>query len=247
MKEPLMVTIIYGEGYIEVDDKDIVRVIEGKTREKKRNYEIETKNFDINDNINNLKRRIYDFPIKKIYYSQTNEYIESLKIVSRDRKSGKLISLLETFEPTNIEQIRSIEFHGFEYIINIIVWIKDKKLTGFELKTNSNRKLKIGHGEKGQEIIIPEFEKENNVIVGFGVDANKKRVNSIYFYYINKNRYFDKYCCPLLFLRAIIKKNKDFIKNIRENKPEIYERYKFIIDVCSLPEVDFFPIASYFF
>ena len=30
-----MVTIIYGEGYIEIDDKDIVRVIEGKTREKR--------------------------------------------------------------------------------------------------------------------------------------------------------------------------------------------------------------------
>ena len=37
-----------------------------------------------------------------------------------------------------------------------------------------NRIIKIGHGEKGQEIIIPELEKENNIVIEFGVDANKK-------------------------------------------------------------------------
>ena len=54
-----------------------------------------------------------------------------------------------------------------------------------------NRIIKIGHGEKGQEIIIPELEKENNIVIGFGVDANKKRVYSIYFYYLNRIRYYD--------------------------------------------------------
>ena len=234
MTDPFNVTLVYGEGYNELIERSRIK-----------NYEIYTKNFDIIDSSRKLKRRIYNFQINNIFYSQTNEYIESLKVVFKDRKKGNLISLLETFEPSNTDQIKSIDFNAFEQIINIKVWVKDKKLAGFEIKTNLNRIIKIGQGEKGQEIIIPELEKEKNIVIGFGVDANKKRVCSIYFYYLDRIRYFD-ICCPsLLFLRTKILQNKDFIENIKKDKPEIYEKYKLTLQICSLPGPEFFPIASY--
>ena len=163
MADPFNVTLPYGEGYFDKTEKG-----------SKKSYESFTKNFDIIDSSRKLKRRIYNFQINQIFYSQTNEYIESLKVVFKDREKGKLIALLETFEPLNTDQIKSISFGAFQQIINIKVWVKDEKLTGFEIKTDLDRIIKIGHGEKGQEIIIPELEKENNIVVGFGVYANKK-------------------------------------------------------------------------
>ena len=234
MRIPFNVTLVYGEGYCDLTEKKRIET-----------YEIFTKNFDIIDSARKLKRSIYNFQINQIFYSQTNEYIESLKVIFKDRKKGNLISLLETYEPSNTDQIKSIDFKPLEQIINIKVWVKDEKLTGFEIKTDLNRIIKIGHGEKGQEIIIPELDKENNIVVGFGVDANKKRVGSIYFYYLNKLKYYDICLPPLLFLRAKIKQNKDFTKNIKKNMPEIYEKYKLILQICDLPGSEFFPIASY--
>lgn len=233
--EPFEVTLVFGDGYYDLTERKRGEI----------NYEIFTKNFDIMDNVRKLKRRIYGFKIYQIFYSQTNEYIESLNVVYKDKKEDNLILLLKTFEPSNTNQIKSIEFKALEQIINVKFWLKDEKLTGFQIKTDMDRIIKIGHGEIGQEIIIPELEKENNVIIAFGVYANKKRVCSIYFYYLNKNRYYDICCPPLLLLRAKIIKNKDFIKYIKENMPEIYEKYKLIIYICSLPGPEFFSIASY--
>ena len=37
----------------------------------------------------------------------------------------------------------------------------------------------------------------------------------------------------------------DITKNIKKNMPEIYEKYKLILQICDFPGSEYFPIASY--
>ena len=205
-----------------------------------------TINYDKYEYIGKSGYNHFDFYINKIFYSETNEYIESLKIIYKNIKSGKSISLLETPEPEKTEQIKSIEFNKFEKIINVKIWLKDEKLIGFEMKTNHYRNIKIGYGKNGEEINIPEFENDTKIILGMGVFATKKRVTGIYFYFIDRKEYLKCFDSGLLELRAKLKMDKKFKESIEKRKNELNEKNKLVVDVCELPGAAFFSIATYF-
>ena len=210
-------------------------------------YELEnfTKNYDKYDYIGKSGYSPFDFDIDKIFYTETNEYIESLKIIYKNNRSGKSI-LLETPKPEKTEEIKSIEFKKFEKIINVKMWFKDEKLIGFEMKTDHKRELKIGYGKNGEEINIPEFENDRKIILGIGVHATKKRVTGIYFYFIDRKEYLKIFDPCLLELKAKLKMDKKFKESIDKRKNELNKKNKLLVDICELPNAIFFSIATYF-
>ena len=213
------------------------------TDEDKINF---TLNYDKYDYIAQSGYSFFYFDIDQIFYSEANEYIESLKIIYRNKKTGDLIALVETPEPEKTELIQNIKFKRFEKIINAKIWLKNDTLIGLEIKTNCDRIIKIGSGKKGEEKNIPEFENDRKIILGFGVYATKKRVTSIYFYFTDREEYLKNYNFSLLELRTKLKLNKQFKENVEKRKNELNEKNKLLVEVCELPEAAFFCIASYF-
>ena len=193
------------------------------------------------------KNNPFDFFIKYIYFSlKENKYIGSLKIVYQNKKNDNLITLLETPGVLDVEELQKIEFNSYELIINMKVWVKDEILTGFEIKTIFGRNIKIGYGEKEDEIIIKELKDENCMILGFGADANSTKVTGIYCYYAD-SRLYDNYnfYLELHKLRVKLMLDDKYKSNILSKKSEFDDRYRFIIDVCELPNLPFFSILSY--
>ena len=234
MSLPLDVTLNYGDCYYDL------------TEINRDNNNTFTLNYDNYDYTAKSGYKHLDFHIKQIFYSEKNGYVESLKIIYKNKKTGKLISLLDTPEPENTKLIQNIEIKELEEIINVKIWLKKKTLTGFEIKTDFNRIIKIGHGEKGEEMIIPQFENDSKIILGFGVFASKKRVTSIYFYFTDKEKYYNIFNPCLLQIRAKLIKNQEFRENVEKRKNELNKKNKLLVDVCGLPNPIFYSIASYF-
>ena len=180
-------------------------------------------------------------------YSLSKEYIKSLKIIYLNKKTKEEISLIETPNFSENTEVISVEFNILEKIINAKVWLKDNILIGFELKTDCNRRIKIGYGEMGEETNIPDFEDEKNYILGFGFEASHFRVSSIYFYYGNINKSGNNFNIGLFELKSKLKKNEEFRKKIEENKPDMDDLHKLIIDICELPDNLFFHIITYLY
>ena len=229
-KIPIIASLEYGEGicyFIEIKNKD------------------HTTNCDNFNYFSEPENNPFDYFIKYIYYSlKDNEYIISLKVVYQNRKTDRLITLLET--PGITEKLQKIEFRSSELLVNMKVWVKKNKLTGFEIKTLFGRIIKIGYGEKEDEIIIDELKDKKCFILGFGVEANSTRVTGIYCYYIDTKLY-DKYCYYLDILKIRVKLMLDnkYKNEINAKKSEYDDRLKLLIDVCELPNLPFFIILSY--
>ena len=224
-------TLEYGQGYNRMNYQRLERI---------------SHNCDNFDYISSQKNP-FIFHIYKIFYSLTKENIKSLKVIYRNRKTQKLITLFETPNSSDVEEIKYIEFKTFEKIINAKVWLKDFSLIGFELKTDFGRNLKIGYGENGEETSITDLEEENKIVLGMGVDANLFCVNSIYFYYIDKDKYQCFFNTGLFELRSKLKMNEIFRKNIELKKQDMDEVHKLMVDICELPDTSFFPIISYLY
>jgi len=126
------------------------------------------------------------------------------------------------------------------------VWVKDDKLTGFEIKTLFGRIIKIGYGEKEDEIIIDELKNEKCFVLGLGVDANKTRVTGIYCYYIDTKLY-DKYCyyLDILKIRVKLMLDKEYKNKIHVERKEYDDKLSLLVDICELPNLPFFVILSY--
>jgi len=230
-KIPIMASLEFGVGFNRFINQN------GKYR---------TINCDSFDYFSKPENNPFDYYIKYIYYSlKDKEYIGSLKVVYQDRKTDRLITLLNT-PGTDTEELEKIEFKSYELIVNMRVWVKNDELTGFEIKTLFGRIIKIGYGEKEDEIIIDELKDEKCFILGFGVDANSTRVTGIYCYYIDTKLY-DKYCYYLDILKIRVKLMLDnkYKDEIHAKKPEYDDRLKLLIDVCELPNLPFFVILSY--
>ena len=230
-KIPIMASLEFGVGFNCFIDQD----------EKYRTINCDNFNY-----FSKPENNPFDYYIKYIYYSlKDKEYIGSLKVVYQDRKTDRLITLLDT-PGTYTEELEKIEFKSYELIVNMRVWVKNDKLTGFEIKTLYGRIMKIGYGEKEDEIIIDELKDEKCFILGFGVDANSTRVTGIYCYYIDTKLY-DKYCYYLDILKIRVKLMLDnkYKDEIHAKKSEYDDRFKLLIDVCELPNLPFFIILSY--
>ena len=230
-KIPILASLEFGEGvYFAIDGDE-------------KNF---TTNCDSFNYFSEPENNPFDYYIKYIYYSlKDKEYISSLRVVYQDRKTDRLITLLDT-PGTYREELEKIEFKSYELIVNMRVWVKDDKLTGFEIKTLFGRIIKIGYGEKEDEIIIDELKNEKCFILGFGVEANSTRVTGIYCYYIDTKLY-DKYCyyLDILKIRSKLMLDNKYKNEIHSKMSEYDDKLRLLIDVCELPNLPFFIILSY--
>ena len=224
----LEVTLEYGQGH--------ARMVE-----MEKHNESETKNYDCS---RTLGRNFIDYHINKICYNlKTNEFIQSLKIIFKNRNTGKLVTLLDTDPEDN--KPNEFQLEDNEEIIEVRVWEKKESLIGFEITTNANRSKKIGYGED-QSRKIEEFESKDKIIFGFGCQANKQYgVCSLYCYFMNKRKFGIVQYTGLLQLRAKLKANEDFKKSVVENKANLNDKQKLILETCDLADTAFFPVISY--
>ncbi len=224
----LEVTLEYGQGH--------ARMVE-----MEKHNESETKNYDCS---RTLGRNFIDYHINKICYNlKTNEFIQSLKIIFKNRNTGKLVTLLDT-DPED-KKPNEFQLEDNEEIIEVRVWEKKESLIGFEITTNANRSKKIGYGED-QSRKIEEFESKDKIIFGFGCQANKQYgVCSLYCYFMNKRKFGIVQYTGLLQLRAKLKANDEFKKSVEANKANLNDKQKLILETCDLADTAFFPVISY--
>lgn len=224
----LEVTLEYGQGH--------ARMVE-----MEKHNESETKNYDCS---RTLGRNFIDYHIYKICYDlKTNEFIQSLQIIFKNRNTGKLVTLLDT-DPEG-RKPNEFQLEDNEEIIEVRVWEKKESLIGFEITTNANRSKKIGYGED-QSRKIEEFESKDKIIFGFGCQANKQYgVCSLYCYFMNKRKFGIVQYTGLLQLRAKLKANDEFKKSVEANKANLNDKQKLILETCDLADTAFFPVISY--
>lgn len=203
--------------------------------------ETATQNYDCSKT---LGRNFIDYHIYKICYNlRTNECIQSLQIIFKNRNTGKLITLLDTEPEEN--KTNEFQLEDNEEIIEVRVWEKKGSLIGFEITTNANRSKKIGYGDD-QSIKIEEFESKDKIVYGFGCQANKQYgVCSLYCYFMSKRKFGIVQYTGLLQLRAKLKANEEFKKEVEANKDKLNDKQKLILETCDLPDTAFFPIISY--
>ena len=122
---------------------------------------------------------------------------------------------------------------------------KNDSVIGFEITTNKNKSKKFGYGVDEPEK-IKEFQNGDKIIFGFGCHANQQYgVCSIYCYYMDKRKYGIVQNSGLLQLRAKLKKNPEFKKEMEAKKASLTPQQKLILETCDLPDAAFFPLASY--
>ena len=224
-KTLLNATLEYGQGYS--------RMVDMKEDD-------ETKNYDCS---RGLDEKLIDYHIYKIGYKlKSNEGIQCLQLIFKNRNDGKPATLLDTApEETNKDYF---EIEDNEEIIELRIWEKNEALTGLEISTNKGRSKKIGYGEEPTK--IKEFESGDKIIFGFGCQANQKYgISSIYSYFMNKRKFGIVNNLGLLQLRAKLKQNSEFKAQLEAKKSSLNEKQRLILEICLLPDTSFFPISSY--
>lgn len=225
------VTLEYGQGYDEVEGKDTT---------------LRTKIYDVTSTV---KDKILDYHLHKIVYTlNANQTIQSLKFLYKDRYNGSIKTLLDTTEGVKGNEIEEeIEFSDLEEITQVFFYVsKEERLVSICIETNHGKTKYIGDSSKGELIKDDDLDTKNNVVVGFGVNANKKfGVTSMFCYILDKNKYGIFQYSGLLQLRAKLKANKDFRANLESKKDSLNENQKLLLNTCDLADAAFFPVVSY--
>lgn len=225
----LETTLVFGQGYLPVVDGD---------------NDLYTTNYDYSFS---NEQDILDYRLHKITCILSEQRIQSMTLVYKNRNTGELITLLDT-KASSKEGGTEMDFTfgDFEVINKVRTWVKEDNLIGFEIATNENHIKKFGYGVDDELVKIDAFEAGNKVILGFGVHAGKKYgVSSIYFYYLDRVNLASIEYSGLLQLRAKLKANPEFKKKSEDKKTTLSEKDKFILDICGLPDTAFFPITSF--
>ena len=229
-KSVIEVSLFYGDSYCE--NEDINNKIDDTTLE-----------YNVCQKIK--EEEILNYKIHKIICKYvSNQYIASLKLIYKDLNNGQEITLLETpCEGDNLIEPDPFGFYETEEIISVRVWVEDnKRLLGFEIKTNKNRTKKFGYGNENNLIKIDDLESDDKVVVGFGVYHSKKDgITGLFCYYINKKLHCTILSLGMLYLRNKIKNKSLNVDVTKEEDEQMYTLKK----VCSLADVIFFEVAKY--
>ena len=191
------------------------------------------------------EEKILNYKIHKIICKYvSNKYIASLKIIYKNRNDGKEITLLETpCDQNDLIESEPFELFEFEEIILVRVWIEtNKRLLGFEIKTNKDRIKKFGYGNDNNLIKIDELENQNKIVIGFGVYAcSELGVTGLFCYYIGKKLHSLALNSGMFYLRVKIKKKQIDVNVSKKNDEQMYTLKR----VCELADVLFFEVASF--
>lgn len=224
------VTLEYGQGYDENQEKD------------------DTKKTKIYDCTSKVHEKLLDFHIHELIYTLNSEQIiQSLKCVYKSRYDGHTEILLDTTNNETDPKEEKITFGELEEIVNILFYVsKEDRLVSICIETNQGINKYIGDYTKGDLIKDDDLDTKKNIVVGFGVNANKKYgVTSLFCYIVDKNKYGIIKYSGLLQLRAKLKKNPKFKEEAESKKGALKPEQKLLLDICDLPDAAFFPVASY--
>lgn len=252
------VTLEYGQGHYDLTErkynKEKIKVNEnGKEKEITKKTLIETDNLSkIYDIFPVSKKNILDYHIHKIIYSlNSNQCIQSLKIIYKNRNNGK--ELVQDSENSHCkdEKVEEFVLEDMEEIIDVIFYYdgttKDDtgNLTSVCFTTNRGKIKYIG--KQGNNYFKDKYlERKEKVILGFGITSSKLYgVTSMFCYYIDKKKYGVIQYLGLIQLKAKLSKNKEFNEAVEAKKASFNDKLKLIAEVCSLPNTAFFPIATY--
>ena len=224
----LETTLEYGQGHSRMVDME-------------KHNETSTINYDC---AGNKGVSFLDYHIHKIYYNlKPSEYIQSMKIIYKNRNDGHLETLLDTAPEE--EKNNEFELEDNEEIKEVRIWKKNDRLIGIDISTNKGKSKKIGYGDDESEK-IKEFVPGDKIIFGFGCHANKQYgVSSIYCYFMDKRKYGIVKNSGLIHLRAKLKKNPEFKSQIEAKISSLTPVQKLILETCDLPDTAFFPLATY--
>ena len=242
--EYLNASLVYGEAYCKMV---------GYEKEEKSEYFDFTQPFEvkIDETMDYSKTaEVLNYHIYQILYTlNESQGIQTLEMIYKNRNDLSTKSLLKTVNvPKSEKDIQIINFDDIEEIVEILFYTKNdtKRLVALSMKTNLGNVKTIGNTDNGD---IKKDEKINNnanIICGFGgFSGDKYGVSSIYCYYMNKKKYGIVIHNGLLQLRAKLKTNEEFKKNLIDKKSSLNEKSQLIFDVCDLPDIAFFSIATY--
>ena len=202
-----------------------------------------SKYYDMKDEVG---KSILDYRLTKIKCQlKSNDSIYGIQFYYRNINTGKEVALInvKAKETDLIEQEMAF---GVEELVDFRTWLSDdNKLIGFEVTTNRGRIQKFGYGNDEQLRICPDFEGNNNTIVGFGVTADdKNRVTAMYAYYLNKKTYAF-YLYSGVFSLRIKTKDENYKKKYEAKFLNMSEKNQVLYKVCCLPDNQFYNIMKY--
>ena len=227
-------TLEYGQGYSDLTEKF-------KKTKKEEDFSI------IYDSFNEYGKKILDYHIYKIKYSlNTKNTIQSLIIIYKNINDSQEKELFNT-QSSHIENetLEEISFGEFEEIEDVYFYLsKEGHLEGICIMTNYKNKY-IGNHD-----IDPfkddHLQTKKNIVLSFGGNASKSfGLSSLFCHYISKRKLGIIRYLGLLELKSKIKNDKEFRAKIDLKKNSFNEKQKLILDICSLPDASFFPIANY--
>ena len=210
------------------------------------NYGFDGENSKYYDVTDEVSESILNYKIKKIICQiKSNECIYGIQLIYRNINDGKEKTLINV-KPKELDLIEQEMTFGVEEIVDLRTWVsKDFKLIGFEITTNKGRSQKFGYGKDEDLRKIPEFENNENNIVGFCVSGDDKNgITSLFAYYINKRTY-DFYIYSGIFSLRIKIKDEKFKKIIENKLPTMNEKNKILYKICCLPDNQFFHVIKY--
>lgn len=196
-----------------------------------------------------LGEGVLEYKIHQIKYTLgETQNIQTLNMVYKNRNDGQLKTLLKTEKSDTNAKEEVIELGESEEIIDVYFYPSREtgRLAAIMIKTNKGNIKYIGNQDKGELVKDPALETESKIILGFGVNAGKKfGVTSIFCYYMDKSKFGILQYEGLLHLRAKLKLDQDFKKELEARKDTLDRRLKLLLATCNLPDATFFSVASF--
>ena len=201
--------------------------------------------------------KFFDYTLKKICYKLRDDKDEKGNIYKRIQylkliylnQEGKEEVLLDTSNGKELPETIGL-FKGEEIIESVKVYLKDELLCGIELFTNESKLINTSYSigaSSSPDIESIEIKDDKKMIVGLGCEANEQTgINSIYFYQAYKNKDYELYgTLGFRLLRAKVRQNEEFKKNIEEIKNNLTEEQKLTYDICTYSNSIFFTVLDY--
>lgn len=228
--ELLLVSLEYGQGFCRMVDMEK----KGETATK------------IYDCAETLGFRFLDYHLFQIKYNlKDNEYIQSIQLIFKNRNNNELKCLIDT-DPKN-DKKNEFTLEDNVEIKLVRYWLSKERLTGLEITTTKKKdNIKMIGYAKNNVGKLTELEDGNKIVFGFGFNANDQYgVSSFYCYYMDKRCYGMNKHAGLIQLRAKLKINEKYKKEIESKKETFTPIEKFILNICNLPDMAFHRAISY--
>ena len=252
-KKQLDITFLY-------DCTEIMKLKEGELKEEdKEKDQIKVPFETIKFNYTPREEQFLNYTLKKICYElkmgkkekkegdvnkedeEEVKGIQNLKLIYSTIDGKEEVLLDTTNGKKDLQNV--IELQEGEVIEYVIIYCQDENLCGLDISTNKTQSSHIGKTNLDNPFRVRNDKK---VIVGLGCYASEKLgVTGIYFYQIDRALYGICETLGLRQLRAKLKSNKEYKKNMEEKEKDLNDKEKLVYKVCNLPDQIYFQVFNY--